>query len=220
MQDLKDKFKGEIAIIGGFSPFIFDTPELMTSLVGNHPVIGINKWGAIAPCDAWIGLDTGINIFKWWLSSGQDYEQWVANQPQFKDEPKFLSDLKAVKFMRKPNTTTEKHVSHDMADYWFDQPPQDILVPTKWTGYLRWTSSTALCAINLAIILEAKSCILFGVDFVGDGRADGSQYISDNFWESHKEAINTLLKQYQEHIDIYKTHPDSWLDCQLYKEQM
>lgn len=191
--------KGKRVLIGGSSPHIFNLP---INLLKSGPVIGINRWGADFHCDYWIGLDTGLNWEKYYLDSKPEYEHL----------PKFLKTLEVPKFMRKPNKCTETFVPPD-AGHFFEQAHGDI--PTEWNETLKWESSTALAAINLAIVLGAAEVVLFGVDFVGDQRADGTSYHRPDFWAEHKAPINRLLCRFQEFVTIYKTNPASWLECPL-----
>lgn len=175
--------------VGGSSPHIFSLDKAM---LDTGKIIGINAWPEYHYCDYWIGLDTGVNWDKFhWLP-------WLC----------------VPKYMRTPNKDTEKHVPPDAADFWFNQPASRDYIPTKWEGLLRWESSTAMAAINLAIILGASEVVLYGVDFVGDDRADGHRYMA-GLWEQHREPINNLLRRFQEIVPIYKLHPESWLDCPL-----
>lgn len=191
--------KGNRAIIGGFSPGV---RVLSPDLLNTGFIIGINKWAAEFPCDYWIGLDTGVNWRKYYL-----------DDPKYPDEPKFLKTLACPRFMRQPNKDTEAFVPADAGVFFTTAQHGEI--PTAWDGRLRWESSTALAAINLAIILGASEVVLYGVDFTDGGRADGSQYHRPDFWQKHREPINRLLKQYQDYLPIYKTNPASWLDCPL-----
>lgn len=191
--------KGKRAIIGGASPHIRNLPS---SLLETGFIIGINKWAAEYPCNYWIGLDTGVN-----------WRKYVLNDGKYPKEPKFLKALTCPKFMRQPNISSESFVPEDAGIFFTTAQGKEI--PTKWDGRLRWESSTAMAAINLAIILGASEVVLYGVDFVGNARADGSEYHRPDFWEQHKEPINRLLRDYQELVPVYKTNPDSWLDCPL-----
>lgn len=177
-------------IVGGFSPHIFIADKRILEL---GPIIGINRWPMFHHCDYWIALDSGVAYrdFYW------------------------LPWLTVPKYMRTPNPHTEAFVPKDLADYWFDTADNHGDVPRKWNGTLAWTSSTALAAINLAIVLGAENIILFGVDFVGDQRADGHQYRL-NMWDDHQQNINILLNKFKSYANIYRTHPDSWLDCDLF----
>ena len=193
--------KGKRFIIGGYSPFLKELPR---EFLETGVVIGVNKFAAEFPCDYFIGLDTGLN-----------WEKFVMSD-RYPDEPKFLESLACPKFMRLPNEDTETYVPQD-AGIFFDQAPQNI-IPTEWNGTLAWISSTALAAINLAIIMGASEIYLYAVDFVGQGRADGTEYPKPEkgpFWDNHKEGINNYIRWFSQHTKIYKTHPDSWLDCEF-----
>lgn len=181
--------KGERIIIGGCSPFV---RRIDLDFLSTGDVIGLNRWGAHRPCKYWIMLDTfGWHVFKYWIRK-----------------------IDALRFMRRPNSTPdERKIPMDAADYWFENGPRGI-VPTKWSGLLRYESSTALAAISLAIILGASEVVLYGVDFVGDSNIYGFNYRPGQ-WDAHREPINSLLQEFQEYVPIYKTHPDSWLDLPL-----
>ena len=176
--------------MGGYSPHLHLLPK---ELLATGPVIGINLWGRDFPCDYWIALDT----FK--------YPEWGG----------WLKELEAVKFMRQPKSPQEQdlNIPLEAVDYWFTQATG--FVPLGWEEKLAWISSTALAAINLAIILGGKEVVLYGVDFVGSGRADGSEYPKPDFWGPHKEGINNMIREFSRHIKIYKLNPASWLDCEL-----
>lgn len=186
-------WSGERVIVGGASPFIHSLPSCF---LDTGKIIGINRWAEFYPCDAWIGLDTGLN----WDKYGH---LW-------------LPGLQCPKFMRTPNRDTESHVPPDAADFYFDEVQDRI--PVIWDGTLRWRSSTALAAINLAIIFGAREVVLYGVDFVGDTRADGTSYPiglhgpDKAFWDVHLEGINVLMRQFAELVPIYKTNPESPLE--------
>jgi hypothetical protein len=194
------RHKGERVIIGGFSPHIHKLPP---SLLDTGAVIGFNQFADEFFCDYWMALDTGAA----WQHFYQD------DKPEYSHFPKFLRNLTVPKFMRRPNKDTEAFVPEDAAIF-FEKAHHDE-IPLTWNGRLRWASSTALAAINLAIIFGASEVVLFGVDFVGSGRADGSSYNQPNFWDPHKNGINNLIRWFSQHTKIYKTHPDSWLDCPL-----
>lgn len=187
---LSGREKGKTLIIGGYSPLLFCVPKAVFEL---GPVIGINLYGRDLPCDYWIASDT----FRW-----HEWKEW-------------MEAMQAVKFLRKPNRDVpiEADIPDSAADYWFDVTQEDV--PTTWTGTLGYVSSTALSAISLAIVLGASDTILAGVDFVGSMRADGSSYGKSDFWAPHMAGINELLQKYQRHIKIWKTHPDSPLECPL-----
>lgn len=181
-------------IIGGFSPHVFELPP---ELFRTGKVIAINEWPLNFPqypFDYWIALDT----FRW-----AEWKDW-------------MREIDAIKAMRAPRSEQElaMGIPDDAADLWFTQAPKNTF-PTEWNGTLQWVSSTALAAINLAIVLGASEVVLAGVDFVGQGRADGSEYHKPDFWEYHKGGINNLIRQYQQAVPIYKTHPNSWLECSL-----
>ncbi len=188
--------KAERVIVGGFSPAIRALPR---DVLSTGQIIGINHWAAEFPCDYWIGLDTGLNWHKY------------HDETEYLELPKFLRTLKVPQFMRLPNPDSEAFVPHD-AGIFFEKPHAGR-IPTEWDGTLQFTASTALAAINLAIVLGASEVVLYGVDFVGNSRADGSDYGIPDLWEQHREGINALMRRFQEIIPIYKTHPDSWLDC-------
>lgn len=196
--------QGKRIIIGGCSPYIAKLPK---NELSKYPVIGINRWPDFHHCDYWIGLDTGLNWEKYYLDTNEN----------FKDLPKFLRTLDCPKFMRKPNRQTEKFMPEDAGIYF---KSAENRIPLVWDGTLRWESSTAMAAINLAIIMGAAEVVLWGVDFVGNGRIDGVEYPFPDFWEDHREVINRLLKEFQEHVTIYRTHPDSWLECPLMEIDM
>lgn len=187
---------GQRVIVGGYSPAIRVLPR---EFLSTGAVIGINHWAAELPCDYWIGLDTGLNWHKYY------------DETEYPELPKFLRTLKAPKFMRLPNKDSEQFVPAD-AGIFFEKPHAGK-IPTHWDGTLQFCASTAMAAINLAIVLGASEIVLYGVDFVGNERADGSSYVIPDLWEQHKEDINALLRRFQEHVPVYKTHPDSWLDC-------
>ncbi len=173
--------------MGGFSPHVLRLPQeyLKTGFV-----IGVNQWPTLHPCDYWIALDT---------------HNWPT---LFKD---WLTGCNALTFMREKNSRAgEKHVPEDAVDYWFKKA--DTL-QTEWTGRLDWESTTAMAAVNLAIVLGASEVVLYGVDFVGDGRADGGGYSRAGFWDAHREPINRFLARVQQHVPIFKTHSGSWLEC-------
>lgn len=185
-------------LVGGYSPHLFLLPA---ELLNTGKVIGVNLWGKERPCDYWIALDT--------FRLMQKQDPWLD----------WVSKIDAIRCMRAPKSNEElaMNIPHDAVDLWFTQAPQGV-IPTGLEDdalKLQWTSSTAMAAINLAIVLGGEEVVLYGVDFVGDGRADGSTYPKDQFWERHKTAINTMLGEFQKHIKIYKTHPGSWLDCPL-----
>lgn len=197
--------KGERVIIGGFSPAVLMLPQ---EFLKTGPVIGINKFAAVRQCDYWLGLDTGLNWQKWFLD----------DDPQYASEPKFLRTLQCPRFMREPNPDTEYFAPYhgnnpkESGIYFFSRKPAQYQ-PESWDGSLRWISSSAMAAISLAIVMGAKEIVLYGVDFVGGQRADGSAYSSDNFWDPHKDGINNLMQEFQRHASVYKTHPESWLSC-------
>lgn len=198
--------KGNRILIGGASPFIHELPR---AFLDTGKVIGINRWpepwrGESLPCDYWIGLDTGLNWEKYALS----------DNPEYADLPKFLPGLECPKFMRRPNLDTEAFVPSDVALF-FDKAPHDQPIPVEWNGTLRGTNTTALPAINLAIIMGASEVVLYGVDFVGGARADGSQYPAPDFWADHEREINNTIRLFQQIVPVYKTNPASWLDCPL-----
>jgi hypothetical protein len=181
--------KRERAIVGGYSP---DVHRLPAELLSTGAIIGINEWGRDRYCDWWIACDT----FRWY-----DWWQWMAR-------------MSAIRFMRKPNDTPrESQIPDSAADHWFEHVRDEI--PTQWEGRLNWVSSTAMAAISLAIAMGYREVVLCGVDFVGKGRADGSEYPKEDFWASHMDGINCLLSRFQQHIRVYKTHPDSPLKCPL-----
>lgn len=195
--------KGERAIIGGASPAVLLLPR---EFLDTGRVIGLNRWPAqFDRCDYWLGLDTGVNCRKWFL-----------DDPKWPDEPKFLRSLDCPLFMRAPNPDTER-IEMPSGVVLFDRKPADI-VPLDWPPgerlRLAWASSSAMAAISLAIIGGAREVVLFGVDFVGDGRADGTRYNKPDFWAPHRNAINTIMAAFQRHVPIYKTSPYGWLDCQ------
>jgi len=185
-------------IVGGYSPAIHVLPR---EFLATGTVIGINRWGAELPCDYWIGLDTGMNWRKY------------HSQEHHPELPKFLRTLKAPKFMRLPNKDSEQFVPAD-AGIFFEKAHAGK-IPTEWDGTLQFQSSTAMAAINLAIILDAEEIVLYGVDFVGHERADGSEYTVPNIWDQHKHEINSLVRRFNELVPVFKTHPDSWLDCEF-----
>ena len=176
-------------IIGGYSPEI---NKLSPEVLSTGRVIGINLWGKDRPCDFWIALDT----FRW-----HEWKGWIQN-------------LDAVRAMRSPNKADprEESIPADAADLWFDQS-EGGKIPTHWEGRLRFESSTAMAAISLAIVMGATEIILYGVDFMGQGRADGSEYRFPDFWDRHQEPINKLMADFQQHATIYKTNAYSWLNC-------
>lgn len=181
--------KEKRVIVGGYSPAVHSLPK---AFLKSAPVIGINKWPHFYACDYWIALDT----FRW-----HEWEPW-------------LRRLDAIKVLRKRHMGDPKEslIPENAADYWFNQAEG---IPTEWNETLRWESSTALAAISLAIVLGAQEVVLYGVDFVGGQRADGSTYTREDHWLRHKEPINNLLREFQNYITVYKTHPDSFLDCPL-----
>lgn len=197
------RHKGERVIVGGWSPHIHSLPR---EFLQTGKVIGINQWGAELPCDYWIGLDTGVNWEKHFLDT----------KPEYAHLPKFLRTLNCPRFMRKPYPDSEAFVPEE-AGVFFDKVPHDAALPEEWNGTLKWISSTAMAAIHLAIIMGASEVVLYGVDFVGNDRADGSSYPSEkgDFWRVHKENVNNLVRLFQQYVPVYKLHPESWLECPL-----
>ena len=180
---------GKRVIVGGAS---LQLPHLPPELLNTGVVIGINSWPKTRPCDYWIALDTG---------------------KLFRQEEAFIRSITCPRIMRRPNPTTESYVPDDLA-HWYDKAKDTV--PTTWQNQLKFVSSTALAAINFAIVLGASEVVLYGVDFVGDGRADGSKYGKADFWGIHKDGINKLLREFREYVPVYKLHPESWLDCPLF----
>lgn len=186
-------------IIGGYSPAIHSLPRTFLS---TGKIIGVKRWAEDFPCDYWIGLDTGLNWRRYWM-----------DDPKYPTTRKFLRELKVPKFMRLPNKDSEAFVPDDAGIFF--QKPHAGKIPTQWDGTLQFTSSTAMAAINLGIVLGAKEIVLCGVDFVGEERADGSRYTVPGLWDQHKHEINSLVRRFNEIVPVYKTHPASWLDCPL-----
>lgn len=192
--DWTDRHKGERVIVAGFSRHV---SVLDPALLKTGPVIGVNEAPRIIPSDYWLALDTGII-----------YTLWQERDERFT----FLDDLQAPRFMRQPNPLTEAHVPNDWA-IWFGKPNPGM-VTRRWGEGLRWSGSSALAAVHLAIIMGAREVVLYGVDFVGNGRADGTDY-GDFTWDGHRDGINRLMAQFQQIIPIYKLHPESWLSCPM-----
>ncbi len=193
-----NKEKGKRVIVGGYSPRINDVdPEFLKT----GAIIGVKGWAKVHPCDYWIGLDTGL-IYK------RDFDDKDA---RYKDYPKYVRDITAPKFLRKPNPSSETFVPSDFGIF-FEKAHQGT-VPTKWNKTLQFSNTTATAAISLAIVLGATEVVLVGVDFIGDTRADGSRYVKEDFWNPHLAAINNHLVRFQSFVKIYKTHPDSKLEC-------
>lgn len=189
---------GDRVIVGGASPAIHGLPA---EFLSTGQVIGINAWPIERHCDYWIGLDTGLNWRKYYLDS------------HYPELPKFLKTLDVPKFMRLPNKDSEAFVPAG-AGIFFEKPHAGK-IPATWDGTLQFTSSTALAAINLGIVLGASEIVLYGVDFVGDERADGSRYSVPGLWEQHRHEINSLIRRFNDIVPVYKTNPESWLDCPL-----
>jgi hypothetical protein len=190
--------KGKRVIIGGYSPHIYDLPS---AFLDTGTVIGVKKWATEFPCKYWIGLDTGL-IYK---------RDFADTDERYKDALKYVRDITVPKFMRRPNKSSEAFVPQDFG-IWFDKATQNT-VPTKWNKQLQFSNSSAMAAISLAIVMGAAEVVLFGVDFVGCKRADGSSYPKPNFWQEHEAGVNNLIRLFRNYIPIYKTHPESWLDC-------
>jgi hypothetical protein len=198
-----NKRKGNRIIVGGFSPSVHHVPA---DFLKTGAIVGVKGWARVHPCDYWVGLDTEL-IYK------RDFADF---DDRYKEKPKYVRDLKAhgvPMFLRKPNISSEKFVPQDFG-IWFDKAPHPT-IPTKWTRQLQFCSSSAMAAISLAIVLGAAEIVLCAVDFVGETRADGSRYVKDGFWREHIPTMNGLLARFQQHVKIYKTHPDSPLDLPL-----
>lgn len=181
------------AIIGGASPHFFCLPQ---ELLREYPVIGVNDWPLRGlPCDYWVVLDTG-----------RAFE--IYGEPA-------IRDVQTEKYWRKPNET-EQFVPEDLAN-WFVDAPRDSL-DRQYQGRLRWESSSALAAMNLAVTLGFERILLFGVDFVGTGRLEDLSKTYPN-WENHRDNINLLVKQIQDlGVEVFKMHRGSWIDCPLWPE--
>jgi hypothetical protein len=198
MQDLLTGVeRGKRIIVGGLSAHVNSLPA---SFLKTGVVIGVNKWPDFFPCDYWICLDTG-KCHK----ENDDYWRGFYERT--------LKNLKAPKFARAPRDT-EKPVPPGRFDYYFQNSCVEN-IPTTWEGRLRYGSTTATAAVNLAIILGAKEVFLYGVDFIGTRRLDGSV---NNDWSDHVSSTNAILKKFEKLVPIYKLHPDSPLDVPYWPE--
>lgn len=188
------QLKGKTVIVGGFSPHIHNLPK---KLLIKHPVIGMNQWPEFFPCDYYIAVDTMASLTHW---------------PYYLDAPflKFYADVEnpALEDIRKRDDVFFFNQACDeIGNYW---------VPQEWYDLLRYNVTTATAAISLAIILGASEVLLYGVDFVGSGRYDGTSYQQKNFWEQHLPTVNDLLEQFQQYTHIYKLHPESKLNAPMW----
>ena len=199
--------KDKTVIVGGYSPTLAFLP--LDHLIEN-PVIGVNKFGYDYGdyCNYWLGCDTGLNWEKWAESTNPLYEK----------EPKFLKDLKIPKLMRTPNQDTEAFVPKD-AGIFFDES-KNCPLETTWQNKLQWQSSSAMAAVHFAIILGAKEIVLYGVDFIGNKRADNSRYPDfgdgKDFWSIHIEPMNGFLQKASQYASIYKVVEKSALEVPLW----
>ena len=185
---------GKRIIIGGGSPNIFHLPA---EILNTGPVIGVNKWYKVHPerMDYWICADTG------------------AFYRDFKDD---IPLIKCPKFMRKRQMTDpeEACVPEGIADFWFETTPGfDLPCYKWWDESLRMVSTTATAAIDLARIMGASEIVLYGVDICGRTHFDGEDYGFD--WTLHAEQFNRLLRELKKYVPIYKTNPDSPIDCPM-----
>lgn len=181
-------------IVGGSSPNIHSLPK---DMLQKHTVIGINEFAKYYKTDYFIACDT-------FRLADPEWKEW-------------LDKLNVPKFWRERNSEvpSEMAIPDSAADVWFKQSIIDTY-SQEWDGSLLYTSTTGIPATDLAIKLGAEDVVLFGVDLIGDGRFNGTQYPSKDFWEVHVDGVNRCLEFLSQFARIWKTNPDSPLSVPLY----
>lgn len=175
-------------IIGGSSPYALQLPG---SILDTGTVIGLNRWPSFqGKMDYWLCCDTDLAM---------------------RDYPDLVESIQVPRFMQRYD-----HIPDAPAEYWFGRVREYI--PTQWEGRLYWHSTSACAAVNLACLMGATEILLYGVDLIPGGRADGSQYDTNDHWERWVKPVNETFHRIRAafKIPIYKLNPASPLDLPLY----
>ncbi len=184
--------QGKRIIVCGMSPHVLELNKRPDIIKPGDVLLGLNYWACYYPCDYWIACDTTALIKDTRLNPIQQ-----------------AADKGAIRFLNKAETATEH-----MAEYWFEAQYQGDDFSTEWTGKLAFCYTTAVAAINLAVIMQPSEILLYGVDFVGEKRFD-TQY--SWCWAQAADKVNVWLRRFAEVVPICKLHPGSPLDVPLMK---
>lgn len=123
----------------------------------------------------------------------------------------FVSKLPAEKFFAYDAKIIEMHQNNESVLNYVYEPVSDL--SKEWCNELMHGPSTAIDACNLAYLMGASEIILYGVDFTGGSRFDGSTYPSPDFWGQNFAEICEKLQKIP--VPIYKTNPKSPLPFPL-----
>lgn len=181
------RHQGQRFIIGGSSEYLLKLP---ISLLDTGIVIGLNHWPSFMErMDYWLCLDTDFFMH---------------------NHADMVYSIKAPRFMQQ-----YEHVPDAPGDYWFKRQVDPI--PTTWEEKLSWFSTCACAAANLAGIMGASEVLLYGVDLIPGGRANGTRYEEDDHWSHKAKRVSEWMQRCSEAFEmpIYKLNPDSPLDLPL-----